>query len=568
MDEQLFLDFKLNFNLCTPRRNKPSIVYAVVYFKGKQCKINTGVKVHPRQWNKRRQVAVISNGFTKLDNHNNSIVNSKLQEVLCRFEQSKLYLCDNVEQIYNLYRVLKQYINPSMKDKNPKVKNKELASIVLLRYVENKYKGNQARGYQGAINIFKSFLLEKGLDDSWSNINKKVLDEYQDYLCTTKTKGAKVRAYNTINGCLTKLRTLLKKAHEDENIPFDYYQSEVDKFVLIKCELSRREKKSKQVPLTEEQVKSLYELKLSGKEEEVRDVFVCQCLLGQRISDMPKLFKGDYTIIDDNAVTITVQKTGENATIYLFPIAKLLLEKYRRNGFKYLSMMLNDAENKENRMADVLNITIKEICKKAGFNSNVTYTEQRGKEKIVLTKKMYELIHTHIARHTFITIMCNMGIPKETVIIATAHEDTKMIDEVYLHQTVQHSAKLLSSAIEAKAKGSIFNIGDNAVTVDEKRTVETTTKQNTSAQDVTLFASALNAAQQVYENEIESIREQKLENTINMVASLMEDDIDTHSIAKAVEKADFNVSIDDGSTGNVVLRKNTKKKKMRFEKTD
>ena len=68
-------------------------------------------------------------------------------------------------------------------------------------------------------------------------------------------------------------------------------------------------------------------------------------------------------------------------------------------------------------MVDVLNSIIKKICKDAGFDSGVTYKEQRGTEKLTLTKKLYELIHTHIARHTFITIMCNMGIPKETVIL-------------------------------------------------------------------------------------------------------------------------------------------------------
>ena len=94
-----------------------------------------------------------------------------------------------------------------------------------------------------------------------------------------------------------KLRTLLKMAHEDTNITFDYYKNEIDKFKIIQSELSRKEKKSKQVPLTEEQVEILYKLKLSGIEEEVRDVFVCQCLLGQRIGDMPRLFRGDYTII-------------------------------------------------------------------------------------------------------------------------------------------------------------------------------------------------------------------------------------------------------------------------------
>ena len=63
-------------------------------------------------------------------------------------------------------------------------------------------------------------------------------------------------------------------------------------------------------------------------------------------------------------------------------------------------------------------------------------------------------------------------------------------------------------------------------------------------------------------------KEQRLDDTLNMVASLMEDDVDTHSIAKAVEKADFRVSIDNGSMGSIIMRKDTKKRQVKFEKTD
>lgn len=49
-----------------------------------------------------------------------------------------------------------------------------------------------------------------------------------------------------------------------------------------------------------------------------------------------------------------------------------------------------------------------------------------------------------------------MGIPKETVIIATAHENTKMINEVYLHVSSHDKAIQLSEAIETNAHGSMF----------------------------------------------------------------------------------------------------------------
>ena len=82
MSEQLFLDFSLNFNLRQTRRNVPTIIYALFTFQGRRCKANIGAKVYPAQWNKRRQIATISNGQTRLDNRNNEIVNKRIRPYL------------------------------------------------------------------------------------------------------------------------------------------------------------------------------------------------------------------------------------------------------------------------------------------------------------------------------------------------------------------------------------------------------------------------------------------------------------------------------------------------------
>lgn len=44
--------------------------------------------------------------------------------------------------------------------------------------------------------------------------------------------------------------------------------------------------------------------------------------------------------------------------------------------------------------------------------------------------------------------MCRKGVPKDTVILATGHENTKMIDEVYTHLTQKDKAKKVSEALE------------------------------------------------------------------------------------------------------------------------
>lgn len=448
--EQIFFDFKLNFNLFDPNTKKATSIYAVVYFKRKQYKINTGVKVYPSQWNKKRQLAIINSKQTKLDNYNNTIVNDKLKQILLSFEQSKLYLCEHIESIPNLYELLKQYINPSMATKKKTINGVSATAQMnlLLSTVE---KDSTRNIYRGNINVFKRFLEDENITDTWENITEDNLEKYKEYLI------GKGQAVTTINNCLSSLKNILRKADKDKDIKFDFHTSGCDKVEKVKDLRSKEEKKSKQIPLTEKQVYELYNLKLSGRDEEVRDVFVAQCLLGQRISDMPKLFAGNYKIITENTVEITVQKTGEQAIIYLFPIAKEILNKYS-DGFKYLKISTDTVEGEPESRDYVRKIDerIKNICKTAGFDEEITYTEQRGSKKTVIKKKLHELIHTHLARHTFITLMCKMGIPKETVIIATAHENTKMIDEVYLHVSSHDKAQKLSEAIENKATGSMF----------------------------------------------------------------------------------------------------------------
>ena len=431
--EQIFFDFRLNFNLLNSDTKKATTIYAVVYYKRKQYRINTGVKVYSSQWNKKRQLAIVSAKQTKLDNYNNTIVNDKLKQILLSFEQSKIYLCEHIESISNLYEVLKQYINPNMAAKK-NTKDSVPATTQMTLLLSTVDKDSTRNIYRGNISVFKRFLDDEKIPDAWSSITYENLEKYKEYLI------AKGKVVATINNCLNGLKIILRKADKDKDIKFDFHTSGCDKVEKVKDFRSKEEKKSKQIPLTEKQVYELYNLKLSGRDE-----------------DMPKLFAGNYKIITENTVEITVQKTGEQAIIYLFPIAKEILNKYS-GGFKYLKISTESVEGEPESRDYVRKIDerIKAICKSAHFNEEITYTEQRGTKKKVIKKELHELIHTHLARHTFITLMCKMGIPKEVVIIATAHENTKMIDAVYLHVSSHDKAHKLSEAIIEKAQGSMF----------------------------------------------------------------------------------------------------------------
>ncbi|MFT0112184.1 hypothetical protein ACMSES_17380 [Bacteroides faecis] len=75
-----------------------------------KTKISTNVKVYPSQWNYRQYKAIISHRLTELDNYNNTIVNSKLNECIIAFNQAKDYLCQNMTTLNQKINIIKEYI--------------------------------------------------------------------------------------------------------------------------------------------------------------------------------------------------------------------------------------------------------------------------------------------------------------------------------------------------------------------------------------------------------------------------------------------------------------------------
>lgn len=461
MDKQVFLDFTLRFNLRQRKQNKPTLIYAVFCFDRRQYKISTGLKIYPSQWNREKQIATISNGQTELDNRNNAIINRRLIAILIKVEEKKGYLCENVDSISNIFQEIKFVINPNSRNMVKQVK--QIATTILSQMVD-KYIEEKSQGlYIHAINSFKKFLREKEFEDNLVRLDVDLLTAYQDFLCEKKL-GVK-----TIGNYEGALITLIHKANKDRDIKANINLTGYER---IKDMRSKEQKKSKQIPLTEAQLLNIYHLTdLSQEDEEARDLFLCQSLLGQRISDMPKIFRGEYVVNSlesgDEVISFNVQKTGEEAVLYLFPIAMEIILKYRNKGLKFYNI-LSDDEKVIDRAENKLNQSIKRICKKAKLDSEINYVEQRGKNIIQKKEKLYKLIHTHIARHTFITLMCKLGVPKDNVIIATAHTDVKMINDVYLHETVNDKGKKLVESIRNIRGSALFQLRGNSNSLQEK----------------------------------------------------------------------------------------------------
>lgn len=457
MENQIFLNFELRFNLRQTKQDKPTIIYAVFVWQGVQHKVNTLLKVYPSQWDNKTQTATISNRLSKLDNHNNFITNQKLTDILSSFLNKKKYLCNEIEM--DIVKEVAIAINPNNKKRNMKQKKTKITDV--LNNMAYQHQNKSVDQYLFSVKTLKKFLDKEGIDDDITLLNGVLLNKFQQSL-------VKDKAIKTIRTYASNLKTLINYANKDKSLNLKIDITELE---ILEDKRTKEQRKSKQIPLSEKQLIDIYNLQgLNEREEEARDLFICQSLLGQRISDMPKIFKGDYTTNnhEDGLETISfnVQKTGEEATLFLFPIAKEIIHKYRDKKFNHFNLFETD-DKKVKNFERMINTDLKRVCKKAGLTTEINYTVQIGNKVKSERKPLYELMHTHIARHTFITIMCQIGVDKDVVIIATAHTDIKMIDEVYLHETASDKGeKLIKSLQKSNHNSALFHIDNPNVNND------------------------------------------------------------------------------------------------------
>ena len=509
MGRQIFINqMQCNFNLRQPKANKPTNIYLVVYLNNKQVKLSTGVKVYPEHWNIRKQQAYVNARLSKLDNNNNTIANDRLSELKDMFLEFKHYLCEHPTDIENSITILRTRIYKNTMTTEIKKKS---ATTVMKEIIDAKQAASSTKEQQ-KLNVgkFERYLKENNISDTWESMNLNTFESYQKYLVDNGRGSVTIR--NIIQNTLFPL---LKKVSKRVDIPFTWYDSNLNSFEFVKDESNKELASNKKVTLTEEQLKQLYDYPITGtelqvrKRTEIRDLFVLQCLVGQRVGDMQKFFNGDNEKDEEeDTISIIQQKTKARAIIPLTPLAKEIISKYQNTELKYYKPSNSN-----------LNAELRIIAEEAGLNIPITFEDKDGKQ----VKPLFELVHTHTARHTFITIMCRRDIPKETIIIATGHEDTKMIDKVYSHLSNKDKAQKVSTAFKKKLDGDIFSMGKvETNSLNEAKPTNDATNNITfdTLLDTQFFASKINKAVEL-QSQVGHLKIGKLCSYDNEITSLI-----------------------------------------------
>ena len=172
------------------------------------------------------------------------------------------------------------------------------------------------------------------------------------------------------------------------------------------------------VYLTAAELHNIYtvELKIENRDKKyseniasaVRDIFVVQCLTGLRYSDMIHIYKENIQEDEEGKyIVLITKKTMKRLKIYFNDRALHILEMWDYNLPHY--------------KLEVMNRWLPEIAKQAGVKGRVEVVRMVGSKRVVEYKEKWEMVKTHTARRTFITLMLEAGENTSTIRSITGH---------------------------------------------------------------------------------------------------------------------------------------------------
>lgn len=434
-------ELTLNFNLRKPTSKRPTNVYAVVKVCSKQIKIPTTAKINAYLWDSKKQIPMLLDCMSDAERDNAKHVFSIINSFHTAFIEYYNYLYLNFQEItsdnvrvYFEKNVLSKLIANKNMAKNgvPNVTRQRKATNALdkaLGIYAKSISDSTLTTYKYNLQNFKDYCAEIKRD-SVLMLSKKGLNEFEAYL---KGKG---KTINNIRNCLRVVKTLVNEIlakHPD----FKKYGIEEIEIKLPKDKKSE----GKKVELTDDEITAIKNCEgLTPVQTEYRDLFILECLTGQRVSDIPTLFNPNLYTIEGDYFSFITKKEKVAALVKRTPEVLEIIDKYK-DGFKHINInSLNLAQSETN--------ALKEIAMKAGLNRVITYKDNKGETH---SEPLYKMISSHFGRHTFVTCMARI-MSLEEVKYLTGHKDTQSLNKNYLHQTVGDKINILDKVFNKAEK--------------------------------------------------------------------------------------------------------------------
>ena len=240
---------------------------------------------------------------------------------------------------------------------------------------------------------------------TWDDINQALINKFITYLendLLNKT---------TIQKLMKDFKKLIKDA-ETEGIHENFRARNLNYTIEVE-----ESDKSTEVYLTTEELQGLYDMKLTGTDEMVRDIFLIGCFTGQRVSDYGRIEPEWFGTTRNGVKVIRLQqkKTGNRVTV---PIVGNQLETLLKK-YNYCVPRISDAEidrsikdSCERLSLSIPSLAVKEKTILKKHEKIALYTAKDGgrrmfeiNEKGECIKPKWAMVASHTARRTCITNM-------------------------------------------------------------------------------------------------------------------------------------------------------------------
>jgi integrase len=390
-----YIDLKTN--------NPEKIIFLDVRFKNTRFRLHTGERIAEKYWEKKNQKAKRSYpGHSELnyflDAYKNRIKNIvrkiRTDDPLMTFSEIKQKVVAEVKgkEIFNFLDLIDKYI---------KIKKQVVSESFLKKYITLK-------------NHLLNFVKLKRKSFDLETIDTPFLDDFHSYLLIEKEM-----SNNTIRKNLQYFKTFLNWCLERDYTANTKFQKHKNP----------KQNDTDNIALSIDEFKSISTISLPDKLSKSRDVFLFQIYTGQRYSDILRFdYKDVKKEIDSDENVIFVwkllqQKTKKIIEIPLFKPALDILNKYNNAlPLKSLQKINND---------------LKEIGKNAGLDELVSVTKYAGSNTTTNRIPKYQLLTTHVARRTFVTMLSNANVNQQVVKALTGHGTDRMISKYYKTNAIE-----------------------------------------------------------------------------------------------------------------------------------
>ena len=293
---------------------------------------------------------------------------------------------------------------------------------------DRKIKESTANEYEKNVKVFYQWLVNTNQRDSAKALTQSSFNAFVEWM---KAGGDSPKKVNKIASVIRQLIKYLAGTQAGSK-----YNITPVTYTPIK-----EVKEEKKCELTKEEIEAFKAVKVKNdKEQYYKDVFLLQLATGQRISDTLKLIKGDYKVQEGtpyNTIILTTIKCTTTSYITETKEVTELLKAIRANkenetkkkkDNEIKNKKENEAENKKENEAENKKYTSLTRYLK------VFFTRAKLTRKVPSGKPLNEVISSHFARHTFVTIKLREGYTYEQVGKMIGDSAT-MIEKVYGHPT-------------------------------------------------------------------------------------------------------------------------------------